>query len=60
MPTYEYKCNNCGAEYELIHNIHELVKICKECSKETLERLISLTSFKLLGTGWYQTDYKNK
>jgi putative FmdB family regulatory protein len=61
MPRYDYLCHNCNTEYEIEHSIKEPPKkICKECGAPQLERLISRTSFSLVGTGWYSTDYKNK
>ena len=32
---------------------------CPNCKKKKLEKLISLSSFQLTGTGWYATDYAN-
>lgn len=33
---------------------------CPNCSKTDLEKLVSSASFKLKGTGWYETDFKQK
>ena len=43
MPTYEYRCNDCGTIFEIIHSIKETPSFqCQECdAKEPLERLIS-------------------
>lgn len=61
MPRYDYYCHNCNAKYEIEHSIKEPPrKECKECGASKLERLISRTSFSLIGSGWYSTDYKNK
>lgn len=35
------------------------LKKCPNCKKNKLEKLISLSSFQLTGTGWYATDYAN-
>ena len=35
----------------------EPIKVCSECGGE-LKKVISLGSFKLKGSGWYETDYK--
>ena len=32
---------------------------CPDCAKPTLKKLISLAAFRLKGTGWYETDFKN-
>ena len=36
------------------------LKDCPECGKSALTKLVSASSFKLKGTGWYETDFKNK
>lgn len=61
MPVYEYKCNSCKNEFEIMQKItDEPEAICPECESEDTDRLISKCSFKLKGDGWYETDYKNK
>ena len=32
---------------------------CPDCAKSTLKKLISPVAFRLKGTGWYETDFKN-
>lgn len=57
MPIYEYRCKKCGKEYELFQKISDpVVNTCKFC-KGSANKLISLSSFHLKGTGWYVTDY---
>ncbi len=42
MPSYDYKCSNCGHELEIFHSITEGGrKRCPKCKKQTLKRLIS-------------------
>jgi putative FmdB family regulatory protein len=59
MPIYEYRCASCQAELEKLQKISDppLVE-CPECGKETLVKLISASSFRLKGSGWYETDFK--
>ena len=38
----------------------EPVKKCPKCSKNTAVRLVSAAGFQLKGSGWYETDFKNK
>jgi putative FmdB family regulatory protein len=60
MPIYEYKCRKCGKEYELFQKISDpAIKTCKFC-KGHVNKLISVSSFHLKGTGWYVTDYGGK
>lgn len=60
MPIYEYKCRKCGKEFELFQRMSDPVaKSCKFC-QGPVEKLMSLTSFHLKGSGWYVTDYGGK
>jgi len=59
VPIYEYKCSECGYEMDHFHRSRKEPKPpCKACGEDSLERLISLTSFQLKGNGWYVTDYR--
>ena len=43
MPIYEYKCGNCGHEFELLVRGSQ-VPACEKCKSENLERLVSLAA----------------
>ncbi len=61
MPIYEYQCKSCGHEFESIQKISESpLKDCPECVKPELQKLVSAAGFRLKGSGWYETDFKNK
>jgi putative FmdB family regulatory protein len=61
VPIYEYKCDNCEHRLEKLQKISdEPIKNCPECGKDDLRKLISAAAFKLKGTGWYETDFKDK
>jgi putative FmdB family regulatory protein len=61
MPTYDYECQNCGYQYEVLQRITEDPLItCPKCEKHSLKRLIGAGAgiiFK--GSGFYTTDYKS-
>lgn len=60
MPTYEYKCNDCGREFEVRQRISEpALTQCETCGG-TLKRLLSAAPFILKGEGWYVTDYPSE
>jgi putative FmdB family regulatory protein len=60
MPIYEYKCHNCGREFEVFQGASDLpVEVCKYCGGPVL-KLMSLSTFHLKGNGWYATDYGGK
>ena len=59
MPFYEYQCQACGAQVEVLQKISDApLKKCPECGKSQLQKLISAPSFRLTGGGWYETDFK--
>jgi putative FmdB family regulatory protein len=61
MPIYEYECGECGHKLEVLQRISDpLLTICPSCSQEGLKKLVSAAGFQLKGTGWYETDFKNK
>ncbi len=60
MPIYEYKCRKCGKQFEAFQGITEPeLRSCKFC-KGKVNKLVSLSSFSLKGSGWYVTDYAGK
>jgi putative FmdB family regulatory protein len=57
MPIYEYECDDCGKQCEVIQKFDDKpLSICPDCGGH-MHKLISHTSFILKGTGWYVTDY---
>jgi putative FmdB family regulatory protein len=61
MPIYEYACQACGHEFEIIQKMVDLpLEQCPACTEKTLKKKISAAGFRLKGTGWYETDFKNK
>lgn len=61
MPIYEYKCNTCDHRMEKLQRMSDdPLKDCPECGKPELVKLVSAAGFRLTGTGWYETDFKNK
>ncbi len=61
MPIYEYECKFCSYRFQLLQKMNDAVpSVCPNCHKEGgIHKIISQTSFKLKGSGWYVTDYKN-
>jgi putative FmdB family regulatory protein len=59
MPIYEYRCADCGHELDVLQKISDSpLRKCPECGKSKLKRLMSAPSFRLKGSGWYETDFK--
>jgi putative FmdB family regulatory protein len=61
MPTYEYKCEQCGVHFDHFQSMtSEPLQTCRTCGGK-LRRLIGEGAgiiFK--GKGFYCTDYRNK
>ncbi|TQV81421.1 FmdB family zinc ribbon protein [Aliikangiella coralliicola] len=61
MPIYEYKCTACDHRMEKLQRMSDdPLKVCPECNEPELSKLVSAAGFRLTGTGWYETDFKNK
>jgi putative FmdB family regulatory protein len=59
VPIYEYRCQACGAQLEKLQKLSDPVLTdCPECGRETLVKLVSASSFRLKGSGWYESDFK--
>jgi putative FmdB family regulatory protein len=61
MPIYEYRCAACGHDLEALQKMSEApLRKCPDCGKSQLKRLVSASRFRLKGSGWYETDFKDK
>ena len=61
MPTYDYRCDNCGHTMEVFQSITASVKKkCPECGKLKLKRLLGTGAGLIFkGSGFYETDYRS-
>jgi putative FmdB family regulatory protein len=60
MPIYEYQCSKCGFQTEVLQKISDApLKKCPECGKSAMQKMVSAPSFRLKGSGWYETDFKS-
>ena len=61
MPLYEYRCDACGHQFEVIQKFSdEPIAICPKCGSGPVAKLLSSPAFQFKGTGWYITDYARK
>lgn len=59
MPIYEYVCDACGHEKDVIQKMSDApLKACPSCNAEAFRKRISAAGFRLSGSGWYETDFK--
>jgi len=58
MPTYDYKCTQCGHDFEMFQSMSEdHIKKCPEC-EGIVRRLVGGGSGLIFkGSGFYLTDY---
>jgi len=58
MPVFEYECGECQHITEEIHTISENVRetTCEKCGAPA-SRIVSLSSFHLVGSGWCRDGY---
>ena len=59
MPIYEFQCQSCGNEVEVIQRISDKpLTDCEACGKPDMKKMVSAAAFRLSGSGWYETDFK--
>ena len=60
MPIYQYQCAECGHQMEALQRMNDpKLTDCPECKAPALKKQLTAAAFKLKGTGWYETDFKN-
>jgi len=60
MPIYEFACEECGNEVEVLQKISDPhLKDCPSCGKPAMKKKVSAAAFRLGGSGWYETDFKS-
>ncbi len=60
MPIYEYRCDNCGHEFDTLQKVSDdALTDCPACGKPALVKKVSAAGFRLKGGGWYETDFKS-
>lgn len=61
MPIYQYRCQDCGTEQELLLKVDESPNTpCMQCQSLLLQKCVTAPRFRLKGGGYYETDEKSK
>ena len=59
MPTYAYRCRDCGHQFDIFQKFSEdSLTICPSC-EGSIRRVIQPTGIVFKGTGFYINDSKN-
>jgi putative FmdB family regulatory protein len=60
VPTYGYRCTNCGHQFEIFQRMSDdALKVCPNCSQSTLKKVLYPIGVSFKGSGFYSTDYKS-
>ncbi len=60
MPTYVYKCDDCGHQFELFQKMSDdPVDTCPECGSK-VRRVFHPVGVVFKGSGWYINDSRAK
>ena len=59
MPTYEYRCKDCGEELEVVQSFQdEALTTCPSCGGN-LRKVFGNIGITFKGSGFYKTDSRN-
>lgn len=60
MPIYEFACGQCGHHFDHLQKLSDVDPLdCPQCGAPKLHRCVSAPTFRLAGSGWYETDFKS-
>ena len=60
MPTYEYRCRNCGHTFDVVQAMSEqTLTVCPVCEGE-LRKVFAPPAISFKGSGFYATDHGKK
>ncbi len=61
MPTYEYRCTDCGHELEAVQSFSDpALTECPHCGKSTLRKLFGNVGVVFKGSGFYRNDSRSE
>ena len=59
MPIYAFQCAECGHPFDRLQKMSDPdPDVCPSCGANAVKRQVTAPSFRLAGSGWYETDFK--
>lgn len=58
MPTYSYRCTECG-QFDWIHPMNEQLLYCPKCGLLDFQKVFGNIGISFKGSGFYSTDKGN-
>lgn len=59
MPIYAFACTACGHHFDKLQKMSDPdPEACPDCGAHAIKRQLTAPSFRLAGSGWYETDFK--
>ncbi len=59
MPIYAFECAACGHRFDRLQRLSDADPTdCPDCGAAQVRRQLTAPSFRLAGSGWYETDFK--
>ncbi|SDM31706.1 putative regulatory protein, FmdB family [Nonomuraea maritima] len=59
MPTYQYACNDCGEQLEVVQKFtDDALTVCPKC-EGNLRKVFSAVGIVFKGSGFYKTDNRS-
>lgn len=59
MPIYAFRCADCDHDFDRLQKLSDPdPEACPACGAAAVRRQLTAPSFRLAGSGWYETDFK--
>ena len=59
MPIYAFECAACAHSFDRLQKLSDAdPTTCPACGEDQVRRQLTAPSFRLAGSGWYETDFK--
>lgn len=59
MPIYAFHCRACAHDFDRLQKLSDPdPAACPACGADSVQRKLTAPSFRLAGSGWYETDFK--